>query len=198
MNRIIQVNLRDRMLCCGSVEEFCLDFPGLSDFFARNKQSSSLSKITPDLIKNMSARDLLNLHRLLRLHDKPVLSDNKQLGVIVEFGMEYGVDSLSLYSDAQGGWYSSLEKKMIEFSLREKSVELFDKFFAAAHRGVSHSKPHPTYIPPPPQPNNIQINFVSAMGNSYALGPSRSVASDGIAGPIIYYAIEMQKILLGK
>ena len=138
---------------------------------------------------------ILSLYRE-RCCPTPLVGSGEPLGVVIEFGNEFGVDALAVYSDLQGAWYSGRDRTLTEVDLSAGSRGEWQKLRDAVSRGMQSCIPHPTEIPSPPPPGYTVISFLSERGVAYALGASRDMASDGICGPIIYSALSIRKLIL--
>ena len=147
----------------------------------------------------MTVREKIQISTLCRENECLIIGKdkNKFTGVAIEFGTEFGVDALAVYSDLKGAWYSGKDSSLVEFDLSGHPHSVCQQLRVAVNRGVQHAIPHPTQVPSTPPPGYIVISFLSIYGIAYALGASRDMASDGIAGPIIHAGLIIRKMILG-
>jgi hypothetical protein len=193
---IVRINLRERLLCRSSLEDFMLEESSLNDGVAGNTICERLSAA---FNATENAQEKIQLLYLFRKENCkiPGASDKKYNGIVIEFGTNSGVDALAVYSDLQGGWFSGKDNNLLEFAISGHAESVYRQLRDAADRAILQTTSHPTDVPGPPPPGNILINFLSETGISFGGGASRDVASDRFGGPIIHAALQLRKLVLG-
>lgn len=199
---IIKVNLRKRLLCCADLEEFISENSNL-DTIVKDNKNTDRNDICRQLATMLdmagSVREKIQIFTLSREKNCPIpdVSREQVRGVVIEFGTEFGVDALAVYSDLQGAWYCGKNNSLLEFIISEHEQPLYQRLREAVDRGIQQATSHPTDVPAPPPPGYILISFLSTIGIAFGMGVSRDLASDNIAGPIIHAALGLRKIILG-
>ncbi len=198
---IINADMRRRIFGCANLADFLAEKTHL-EMRARDCKGAEFASDCErfrawfgDVSSVREKLQILSLYRERRC-PTPLIGSGEPMGVVIEFGNEFGVDALAVYSDLQGSWYSGRDRTLTEVDLSAGSRGDCQKLRDAVNRGMQNCIPHPTEIPSPPPPGYTVISFLSERGVAYALGASRDMASDGISGPIIYSALSIRKLIL--
>lgn len=198
---LIQTNIRQRILACANFRDFLSENAHLNVAIKDGEAADyaddceQLSAWFGNALSVREKLQILSLYRGLKCPMPHV--DSELIGVVIEFGNEFGIDALAVYSDLQGAWYSGRDRSLMEVDLSVGARAAYQRFRDAVSRAIQHCVPHPTEIPPPPPPGYIAISFLSERGIAYALGASRDIAVDGISGPIVYLALAIRELVLG-
>lgn len=196
MSKYIDVDLRKRLLCIGSLDEYIGEYVG--GFAVGRTDEEICDFLCREAISANSVRQRTHLNRLAR-HYSCAEFENVHYslsGVVIEFGMGAGVDALGVYLDGNAAWYDATTRKLLDVTFSENQKNLFDKLFSAAQTASRIARVVPGEVPGPPEVGSILISFIVTDGIAYCGGPARNVASDGVAGPIVNYALEVRKLIL--
>lgn len=192
----VKSNLRERLLCCASLEDFWAEHCNLNNKTADH--DNICKRLTTIFNTTDSAREKIQIIFLCRQMNCPIPNENneKLKGIVIEFGTESGVDALAVYSDLSGAWFSGKDKRLLEFSISGHAQTVYQQLRDAADRGSQHATSNFADMPMPPPPGYISIIFLSENGIAFGIGASRDIASDRFGGPIIHFALQLRKIIL--
>lgn len=196
-SKAIKTNLRERLLCRSSFEDFMAEYSGSNDYYVDGGSACEQLKIVS--FKAEHVREKIQLFYLFRKEncETPDFGDKDISGIVIEFGTNSGVDALAVYSDLRGAWFSGENNSLSEFIISGHAVPVYKQLRDAADRRVLHTASDPSDVPSPPPPGFILMSFLSKSGISFGGGASRDVASDRFGGPIIHAALQMRKLILG-
>ena len=194
----MKVNLRSRMLCCENFDDFVLGYSsgyGLPRDLYADDEAVHCRPLGAMLETSKSLRETLQILYICRLKKCPPAhpTNGEPLGVVVEFGVESGVDGLAIYFDGHGSWFESKTNSMLEFAIAADSEAPYDAIRSAVHRARDKAIPDPVNVPPPPAPGHMLVSLLSDRGIAFAQGLSRDLATDNLTGPIVHAALAMRK-----
>jgi hypothetical protein len=197
----IKTDMRKRLLCCASLADFIQENSnfGLIVKDAEIEEKSDLcGKFAAMFDVARSVREKIQVLTFFREKNCriPDVNDEQLKAVVIEFGNEFGVDALAVYSDSQVAWYSGKDNALLEFEISKDVHPAYDQLWGAADRGSQHAISHPTEIPTLPPPGYILISFLSKNGIAFGTGASRDIASDSVTGPLIHAALGLRKVAL--
>lgn len=113
------------------------------------------------------------------------------LGVIVEVGMEEGLDTLAAYSHGRVS-YINYTGKMIVVEGADRSLRpIVKRLFEASKPVVARIGPWDQPRRPPPGKGNLRLTFLVSDGLYFGEGPTASFARDAMAGPVFQEATKL-------
>lgn len=193
MSTLIEEDLHQYIFCSP------LSLGGATDIVALFGDHDDNSSEVKSYLDSLTDRDKLAAFFKCRMDDAKSkhISQHKLLGVVVEFGVETGVDAFAAYSDGVVYWYDSTLSKMLEVQMCGVGKDKVDEALLAATKIADASKPS-FGIPNPPQPGFALIALITEDGIYYGLGASRDLASSPISAPIIKSALQIRKDILSS
>ena len=164
--------------------------------FAKESSSDDLQKVIDD--ENVDARiKLLAYRQQVSRGSEP--SKKELLAVIVEVGLENGLDVLASFKDGTARYINQSGKILIwETSDDLAANAIKDKLFASSEYIVSQigiwDKPR---LPRPVQ-GNVRITFLVSDGLYFGEGPMSVLFNDPMAGPALANATALMQYLTAK
>ncbi len=142
-----------------------------------------------DLIKvrddtGLESRCKIIACRLLTANKQPVAS-GELLGVVIEVGMENGLDTLAAYKDGTARYINQAEKMIVWDAPTASSQALIDKLFAVSEKVVRQIGPWDKKRLPPPANGDIRLSFLVTDGLYFGEGPFTVLSADAMGGPVI-------------
>lgn len=150
--------------------------------------------------KNLESRHYVQAwHFLKQLGVSPSPEVAKNLyGVVVEVGMERGLDIIAAYSDLHARYFNFSGAAIIwerpDAGLDALIQELLHSGQAVVNRIGPWTEPRPA-APPKGQ---VRINMLTPSGLHFGQAPFSTVASDLLAGPVVTAAVALMKELIRK
>ena len=125
------------------------------------------------------------------------VDDRKQLfGVIVEVGLEDGLDTLAAYEDGTAR-YINYTSSMIVWDARTKeSDELIADLFALGRNLVAQIGPWEDPRLNRPNNGNVRLSFLVSDGLYFGEAPFNVLAQDAMGGPVISAATKLMQYLI--
>jgi hypothetical protein len=165
------------------------------ELYATDAESSdeALQQMASD--NTVEARQRAVAAHILKQRGKPDTS--KQLfGVIVEVGMDEGLDVLAAYADRTARYINYSEKLIIWETRTSASDELIDDLLAAATSLVEQIGPWDGERLPPPVVGNARVSMLVSDGLYFGEGPFEALAGDGLGGPVLKGAAKLMGFLI--
>ena len=161
--------------------------------FAESAANADLQKIIDD--KSLETRTkILAASRLLK---RGVSTDHRRIfGVIIEVGLDEGLDVLAAYEDGCARYVNHSEKMIIWDTKTNESSGLIADLFASARTVVDRIGPWDGARRPPPTAGNIRLTFLVSNGLYFGEGPFDVLAQDQMAGPVIHHATRLMNFLV--
>lgn len=146
---------------------------------------------------NAESRIKLLAYDAMRRNEFPI-EEKELLGVIVEIGLEEGLDVLSSYQDGTAR-YINYTGKMILWDVtdqtsKEITAQLFRDSLNIVHRigpWTNPRKPHPVK-------GNVRLSFLVSDGLYFGEGPINVLFNDALAAPALSSATALMQYLTGK
>jgi hypothetical protein len=122
---------------------------------------------------------------------------NKDLfGVIVEIGLDEGLDVLASFSNGTARYINHSGKVLIwETTEDVKANELKDELFVYSRKVVQQIGPWDQRRKPHPRKGNVRISFLVADGLYFGEGPIDALFRDPLAGPVLNAATALMVYL---
>jgi len=161
--------------------------------FASEPNIADLERIVND--PDLETRPKILAANLLRSLNKPL--DNKRLfGVIVEVGMDEGLDVLAAYEDGTARYINYTGSMVIWESKTEESNQLVGHLFVAAREVVEQIGPWDGKRLARPVTGNIRLTFLVGDELYFGEGPFAALAQDPIGGPVVAAATRLMQFLV--
>ena len=163
--------------------------------FAPATKSVELERIVSD--PDLETRPKILAANLLQSASKTL--DNKRLfGVIVEVGMDEGLDVLAAYEDGAARYINYTGSMIIWENKTEESNDLVADLFLAARNVVEQIGPWEAARLRSPVAGNIRLTFLVADGLYFGEGPFAAIAQDQIGGPVVGAATKLMQFLVSQ
>ncbi|HKP69521.1 MAG TPA: hypothetical protein VJV05_09570 [Pyrinomonadaceae bacterium] len=125
--------------------------------------------------------------------------DSKELfGVIVEVGMDEGLDTLAAYEDGTARYINYTGSMVVWETRTAESDELIAELFGAARNVVAQIGPWDAARLNRPQAGNVRLSFLVSDGLYFGEGPFSVLAQDSIGGPVIGAATKLMQVLVSR
>jgi hypothetical protein len=161
--------------------------------FAENSTPAALLNVASSRVAETRAR-ILAYNRLHSLGHKP---DKKELlGVIVEVGLDDGLDVVASYQDGAARYINYTGKLIIWEKNTEASQKLTKELFSRCEPILSKIGPWNQPRRPHPGKGNARITFLVSDGLYFGEGPINTLFNDQMAGPALSAATALMKYLM--
>jgi hypothetical protein len=194
MVRIVEANIREYLLCLSGVEasgdSYEVNSSIVNDYNLLDEMRNAYlnaNDVHSKLIVSSTSRRNLGYCNFEGL--------DKLKGVVIEFGMENGVDAFAAYTDGCVAWYDSGNKKLIEARIDVRVNDQLEILFVAVDEVLKVAKPT-LELPEPPHPGFAMISVINYQGISFGVGLSRDMAVDRLSAPLIKSALNIRKQIL--
>jgi hypothetical protein len=181
------------LLFCDDLELYRAGFAGEPTgpwqiLFAKPPDPDALAVLASDAVEESRLR-ILAFNALDQ--QTKVTHPRELLGVIIEVGLDGGVDTLAAYQDLRAR-YINYSGKMIIWETREPTVdEKIRNLFAAAERVVEKIGPWTEPRLPPPANGLMRMTFLVSDGLYFGQGPLEALQQDPLAAPVVVSATEI-------
>lgn len=120
------------------------------------------------------------------------------LAVIVEVGLDNGLDVLASFSDGTARYINQTEKILVWETTDEKSNELTKDLFLKSQNIVNQIGAWDKPRRPAPTKGNVRITFLVSDGLYFGEGPMNVLFNDQMASPALTSATYLMKYLTEK
>ncbi len=163
-----------------------------STLFSEKSNISDLEKIIDD--DKAESRVKILAYNLLRERGEHV-NTKKLLGVIVEVGLDQGLDVLASFRDG-GARYINHTGKMIIWETSNATSEAFtNQLFADSENIVKQIGPYDKPRRPHPVRGMVRLTFLVSDGLYFGEGPITFMFNDTLAGPALMSATKLMQFL---
>ncbi|MEI9944418.1 MAG: hypothetical protein WDN26_09405 [Chitinophagaceae bacterium] len=163
--------------------------------FADKIDKPELEKIIFD--SSLETRPKILAHNLLIAHG--VQSTSKELlGVIIEVGLDNGLDVIAAYKDGTARYINQSGKMIVWDTQTVQSNELIYNLFAAGENVITRIGPWDKERKPPPANGMVRLTFLVSDGFYFGEGPFEVLHKDAMGGPVINAAIELMSFLISQ
>ena len=118
------------------------------------------------------------------------------LGVVVEVGLEDGLDVLAAYEDGSARYINYTGKIIIWDIATTESESLITALFDAATEVINHIGPWEGPRKSPPEKGMVRLNFLVSDGLYFGEGPFEILQTDPMGGPVIAAAVQLMSYLI--
>ena len=161
----------------------------------QHPSADELLRITADT--KLESRIKLLAYRKLQSAGKPVM-EKILLGVIIEVGLENGLDTLAAYADGTARLIGHAENLIVWEHPDTESREIIAQLFRNGDSVVSRIGPWTGARPAFPASGDIRLNFLVADGYYFGQGPFNILQGDAMGGPVIESATALFSYLVNK
>lgn len=149
---------------------------------------SDLDKVAND--KSLESRQRLLAYRAMAAKGSPV-KDKQLLGVVIEVGMEEGLDVLAAYNDGTARFFSYSEKLTVWEAPTPESNAIIQQLLTRSLSTANQIGLWDKARLPHPQKGMVRISFLQSNGMSFGQGPFDLFMKDEMAGPILETGAEL-------
>lgn len=156
---------------------------------------SDLQKVIDDSTSE-SRMKVLAYNRQLSIGHKP---NKKELfAVIVEVGLDSGLDVLASFSDGTARYINQTEKILVWETKDKKSNEFTKDLFLKSQKIVNQIGAWDKPRRPAPTKGNVRITFLVSDGLYFGEGPMDVLFNDPMASPALTSATNLMKYITEK
>ena len=177
------------------IYNFCPVYQGAKTLFSETSTIADYQKIIDDP-KSDSRLKVLAYNRQLSKGHKP--EKKELLGVIIEVGLDDGLDVLASFNDGTARYINQTEKMIIWETTDETSNKLTQDLFIKSQEIVKQigvwdkpRRPHPTI-------GTTRITFLVSDGLYFGEGPMDILFNDPLASPALSSGTELMLYMTEK
>lgn len=148
----------------------------------------------------LESRHYLQAWQFLReLGVLPAADQTKRLyGVIVEVGLDNGVDIVAAYADFTARYFNYTGAAIIWERADNSMDQFIGSLLDAGRTVVERIGPWDQARPPAPGNGQVRINLLTPSGLHFGQGPFDVLASDPMGGPVVGWATRLMQELIAK
>ena len=166
-----------------------------SILFSETNSLADIQKVVADSNSDPRVK-ILAYNRLLASGHKP--EKKALLAVIVEVGLDNGLDVLASFNNGTARYINQTGKILIWETTDEISNELTKKLFLESGQIVNQIGPWDQPRRPHPATGNVRITFLVSDGLYFGEAPMNVLFNDPLASPALRTATELMKYLTEK
>ncbi len=159
---------------------------------AENPASSDLQGIANDTSLETRVR-LVAYNRLRKNGYAPPVKE--LLGVVVEVGLDSGLDTLAAYKNGTARYLNFTGKMIFWDSPMAESNAIIEQLFAASQKVVEQIGPWDSERLTPPPAGSVRLTFLVSDGLYFGEGPFTVLQKDPMAAPVIVAATRLLTFL---
>ena len=191
------VDLIYNLLFCDNLELYEANTENLDTYpciilFSDSTSKNELVKIVSDSSVNTRLK-ILAYQRLADNGGK--IHKQELLAVIVEVGLDNGLDVLATYIDGTARYINQTGKMIFWETTNKYSNELTKDLFQKSYDIVKQIGPWEKPRRPHPTKGNVRITFLVSDGLYFGEGPADILFNDPMAGPALMTAAKLVKYL---
>ena len=190
------MNLIYNLLFCDNIELYRnntttpYQYPW-STLFSEAKRVDDLLKIVED--NDTESRIKILAFSLLR--ESEAITDKKLLGIIVEVGLDQGLDILASFRDGRARYINQTGKMIIWEMGNEVTDALTNQLFSDGVNIVNQIGPWDKPRRPHPARGVVRLTFLVSDGLYFGEGPVTVMFNDAFAGPTLRSATKLMQYL---
>ncbi|MEP6795703.1 MAG: hypothetical protein ABJB16_15345 [Saprospiraceae bacterium] len=193
-------NLIYELLFCDDIELYKRnttqkDISPWNVLFADKLNIKELQKMIMD--ENTESRVKLLAYKKLQLAGEQI-EEKELLGVIVEVGMDEGLDVLASFRDGTARYINHSEKMIIWEMSDQTSTEITTKLFRDSANIVQRIGPWNKPRLPHPAKGKVRLTFLVSDGIYFGEGEINSFFNDPLAAPALQSATALMQYLTSK
>lgn len=160
--------------------------------FSDSADLTSLRRMVAD--ESLEARLRLLAARRLRAEGQPSVG-KELLGVVVEMGLEEGLDVLAAYKDGSAR-YISHDGSLLVLEAPDKMTEyLTGELFEKGRSVIGQIGPWEGARRPFPKTGYVRLSFLVSDGLYFGEGPIQGLFNDPLSGPVLNVATQLLQYL---
>jgi hypothetical protein len=128
----------------------------------------------------------------------PPQTAREVLGVVIDVGLDLGLDTLAAYQDHSARYINQSGKIIIWDAPTPEMNSLIDALLEAARGIVMHTGPHNRPRPAAPGKDNTLITILTPGGIHFAGGEMNALYADPIGGPALDRGARLMQALISK
>ncbi len=163
--------------------------------FASPQDIDALFDITMD--GDVESRAKILAYNAVRNSGEPI-EDKELLGVIVEVGMEGGLDALASYKDGTGRYINHSGKMILSDAPDEVLKDITAQLFRDSMIIVGRIGPWEGARKPHPEKGNVRITFLVSDGLYFGEGPINVLFNDAMAAPALQSATALMNYMTNR
>jgi len=163
--------------------------------FSNSANNFDFEKIIGD-VDIESRIKILTYNRLLV--NKQNVDKKELLGVIVEVGLDNGLDVLASFRDGTARYINQTGKMIVWETVDDTLNDLTNKLFEYSYTIVNKIGPWDKPRKSNPEKGVVRITFLVSDGLYFGEGPINTLFNDPMAGPALASAAELMKYLMEK
>lgn len=146
----------------------------------------------------LEPRHYLQAWRFLREHgvEPPATKAKQLLGVVVEVGMEEGLDIIAAYPDHSARYYNYSGSSVIWEHPNTSMDEKIDALLTASARVVQQIGPWDRPRPPAPNTGNVRMSFLTPSGIHFGEAGMETMSRDPIGRQVLNLAAALMNGLV--
>ncbi len=160
--------------------------------FSEKSTISDLQKIIDDSTSDARLR-VLSYNRQIAVGHKPSIKE--LLAVIIEVGLDNGLDVLASFKDGTARYINQSAKILVWETTDKKSNELTKDLFLKSQNIVNQIGAWDKPRLPAPKKGNVRITFLVSDGLYFGEGPIEVLFNDPMASPALTSATLLMKYL---
>jgi hypothetical protein len=121
----------------------------------------------------------------------PGAIEREVLGVVVEVGMQDGLDLLAAYADHAARYYNYSGAGVVWMRPDSSLDGLIDALLSAGRAVVTRVAPWKGARRPAPPTGNARLNVISPLGIHFGEGSLEVLSQDSLAGPLVRASINL-------
>lgn len=145
----------------------------------------------------LEARPKILAARLLA-ENAVVEPQRRLMGVIIEVGLEDGLDVLAAYEDGSARYINFSGKIIIWDTPTVESEQFITELFEVSTSVVNNIGPWDGPRRPAPTTGSIRLNFLVSDGLYFGEGPFEVLQQDEMGGPVISVAVKLMHCLISE
>lgn len=194
------VNVIYELLFCDKIELYRTGHNASDTYpwdilFAPTPDIKDLKKIILD--DKVETRVKILAYDALRKRGQPV-EEKELLGVIVEVGLDDGLDTLASYKDGTGRYINYTGKMIISDAPDEVLKDITAQLFRDSMTIVGRIGPWDGARKPHPVKGNVRITFLVSDGLYFGEGPINVLFSDAMAAPALSSATALMNYMTNR
>jgi hypothetical protein len=193
LNRIYNMLFCDMPECFGPEDGQETAYPW-NILFSPNPPMNDLHNVIEDA--DSETRIKILAYNLLANAGYPV-QKKELLGVIIEVGLDDGLDVLAAYEDGTARYINQSEKIIIWESPNADSQQLVGQLLDAGLQIVQRIGPWNKERLPQPATGEVRLTFLVSDGLYFGQGPFNALAQDAMGGPVIEAGYQLMSFLTG-
>ncbi len=128
----------------------------------------------------------------------PTAIANRVRGVVVEVGLEGGLDLLAAYADHTARYYNFSGAGVVWEHADDSIDAQIDALLACGQTICDRIGPWEGERPGPPPAGQARINLLTPSGLHFGQGPFELLSRDGLGGPALAAATALMQSLIAK